>query len=250
MDHAELAQRLLEADDEVQAELLNSHAPLADVNLARELKQLCTDYWNTDPHCAHRAAKTLEGLAALNREPEVAAFAAWTAGYAALVAGQMRVSINHFDEAEAAFNSIGQAHTAAETQVIKLYPLAMLGRYDEAVECGLRARAVFVAHGDALSAGKIEHNIGNIYQRRDRYREAENFLRAARERFAEFADEKRLAQIDNSLANTLSFQHKFRAAEALHKQALERAERAGLLVTQAEIESKSVHMKLAQTTHF
>ncbi|MDQ3755970.1 MAG: CHAT domain-containing protein, partial [Acidobacteriota bacterium] len=150
------------------------------------------------------------------------------------------------NEAEARFKDLGQLHTAAATQVVKLYALAMLGRYDEALECGLRAREVLVAHGDTLAAGKIEQNLGNIYRRRDRYDEAERFLRAARERYMAVADEAQLAQIENCLAYSLSFQHKFRAAEQLYQQALIRAESAGLIITQTEIEASLGYLALFQ----
>ncbi|MBA3255926.1 MAG: CHAT domain-containing protein [Pyrinomonadaceae bacterium] len=246
MEIAELAKRLVTCDDAERAALLARHAASLNVCLARELKAICLGAWDSDPECATGAANVLTKLASIIREPEVSALAAWAEGIASLVNGQMKQALTHLDDAEAQFTRLNQPHTAAATQVSKLYALAMLGRYDEALQCGLHAREVLIAHGDALAAGRIEHNLGNIYQRRDRYTKAEEFLRAARERFVEVNDEKKLAQIDNSLANALSFQHKFRAAEQLYQQALPRAEAAGLHVTQAEIESNLGYLALFQ----
>lgn len=247
MEHIEFAELLAAAaDDAAQAVLLKRHADLTGVELARALKDVCSEAWRTDPVRAASAASALTLLTMVSDEPEVSAQAAWTAGYTALTNGQMQQAIVHFDAAETRFKGLGEFNTAAATQVLKLYPLAMLGRYDEALECGLRAREVFLAHGDTFAAGKIEHNLGNIYQRRDRYDEAEKFLRAARKRYVEAADQDKLALLDNSLANALSFQHKFRAAEQLYQQALARAEGAGLIVVQAEIESNLGNFALFQ----
>ncbi|HYJ45554.1 MAG TPA: tetratricopeptide repeat protein, partial [Pyrinomonadaceae bacterium] len=141
---------------------------------------------------------------------------------------------------------LGRMHTAASTQVIKLYALALLGRYDEAVACGLRARCVLLAHGDVTAAAKVEHNIGNIYLRRDSYREAEHFQLMARERFLALNDQKQLAKVDNNLAIIYSSQHNFRRAEQLYDQALKSAESGGLVLTQAEIEASMGNLALFQ----
>ena len=112
----------------------------------------------------------------------------------------------------------------------------MLGLYDEAIACALRSREVFLQHGDLLAAGKIEHNIGNLYFRRDQYVEAEKFHTSARERFIAVDHEKQLATINNCLANTHVVLHKFASASSLYEQAAQLAEHAGVPVTQAEIE--------------
>ena len=169
------------------------------------------------------------------------------AGFAAVVAeGQIEQAIPLLEDSEALLIQLGKPHTAASTQVIKLYALALLGRYDEAIACGLRAREVLLAHGDIRAAGKIEHNIGNIYLRRDRYQESEQFQLAARERFAALNDRKQLAKIDNNLAIIYTSEHKFRRAEQLYDQALRSAEAGGLVLTQAEIEASIGNLALFQ----
>ena len=92
-------------------------------------------------------------------------------------------AIATLDRAREGFLALNKPHVAAATEVSKVIALAMLGLYDEAIACALRAREVFLEHGDLLAAGKIEHNIGNLYFRRDQYLEAEEFHTSARERF-------------------------------------------------------------------
>jgi tetratricopeptide (TPR) repeat protein len=247
MNRAELASRLLSAEGEAQQlALLRERPALADVSLAYALKDICLEAWSGDPPRAVAAAAALEALSDVNDSPEVAALRAWGCGIAALVEGRMEQAILRLDDAEARFKSLCRPHTAAATQVSKLIALAMLGRYEEAIETGLRARDRFLEHGDLLAAGKVENNIGNIHFRRDRYREAEQFQRTAREHFAAVGDKLQLAKIDNCLANTHVSLHRFRSAEQLYQQALDYAGSEGLTATLAEIEGNMGNFALFQ----
>lgn len=247
MERAELAARLAEAGAAERAALLERHAALADGELAGALEALFDDTKGSDLKRATGASTALTALAGVTADPKVSALAAWIAGKVALqIDGRMEAAIAHLEDAEARFTALGQSRTVAATQVSKLHALAMLGRYDEAIACGLRARDVLVAHGDTLTAGKIEQNLGNIYWRRDRYPEAEKYLRMARERYVGLGDQTQLAQIDNNLATVLSLQYKFRDAALRYEQALARAEAAGLEVTRAEIECNLGSLELHQ----
>jgi CHAT domain-containing protein/tetratricopeptide (TPR) repeat protein len=247
MNRAELATRLASTEDEAeQRALLAAHPALADAQLGDLLKDIALEGWSGEPARAQRAAHALRLLSSVNADSEVAALAAWAGAISALIEGHMSLALDELDAAESRFLSLGRPETAAATQTSKLIALAMLGRYDEAIECGLRARAVLDAHGNQLAAGVIEQNIGNIYVRRDRYEEGERFMEQARGRFRVLGDQRRLAQIENSLALNYTFRHKFRAAEELYGQALARAEAAGLAVTQAEIEANLGNLALFQ----
>lgn len=247
MERAELAARLVAASDAEREALLKQHAALADARLAYALKDICLDDWSSSPARTTGAAAALKTLSSLADNTEVDALAAWVSGFAAVMAeGQIERAVTLLEEAEKIFLSLDKPHTAASTQVIKLYALALLGRYDEAISCGLRARAVLISHGDLRATARIELNIGNIYLRRDLYQEAEKFQLAARERFAALNDQKQLAKIDNNLAIIYSSQHKFRRAEQLYDRALRSAEAAGLILTQAEIEASMGNLALFQ----
>src|SRR5712691_9421382 len=157
MERAELAARLVEASNAEREALFRENSGLADVQLAYILKDICLDGWSSQTALALGAAATLQLLSRHKADPEIAALNAWGSGLEALVHGQMEQAIESLDNAEARFLALENPHTAAATQVSKLIALAMLGRYDEAIECGLSAREVFLAHDDLLAAGKIEH---------------------------------------------------------------------------------------------
>src|SRR3954470_5299165 len=183
MQRAELAARLVEASNAEGAALLTEHSALADVSLAYEIKDICYEAFTIEPARSVKAAAALSLLVNQTPSEEIHAVAEWVAAIAALVQGQMERAIAHLDVAEAKLLALGDPLAAATTQLSKLIALAMLGRYAEASDCGLRAREVFLAHNDLLSAGRIENNIGNLYFRREQYADAEEFQSSARERF-------------------------------------------------------------------
>jgi len=247
MQRAELAARLVEASNAEGAALLKEHSALADVSLAYAIKDICYEAFTIEPARSVKAAAALSLLVNQTSSEEIQAVAEWVAAIAALVQGQMERAIAHLDLAETKLLALGDALAAATTQLSKLIALAMLGRYEEAIDCGLRAREVFLQHDDLLSAGRIENNIGNLYFRRERYTDAEAFQSSARERFLKLnVDQKQLAIINNCLANTHAVLHKFASAESLYEQAEQQAEAAALPVTLAEIESNIGNFALLQ----
>jgi CHAT domain-containing protein len=237
MNCEELAARLAAADDVERKVLLEQHPTLIGPELAHSLKSLFDQGKHGDPAIRRGAAESLTALAEIADDQEIAALAIWTAGIVQLqMGGLAEESIPKLTEAEERFAMINKPLLAAATQVNIIHALLILGRYEDALECGMRARGVFLSHNDELRAGQVEQNIGSIYFRRDRYKEAEAFYRAARERFLSTGDQKQLTEIDVCLATALIFQHRFRDAEALYNEALTRSKAAGLLMAQAVIE--------------
>src|SRR6185369_5806216 len=228
MDRAELAARLVETDESRRDVLLEESLGALNIQLATELayivKDICLDGWSSDPARSLAAAATLRKISQLRPEPEIKALCLWSAGIEALIDGDMPGAIESLDRARTGFLELNKPEVAAATEVSKVIALAMLGLYDEAIACALRAREVFLQHSDLLAAGKIEHNIGNLYFRRDQYVEAEKFHTSARERFIALNHEKQLATINNCLANTHVVLHKFASASSLYEQAAQQAE--------------------------
>ena len=245
MTLAELAARLVTADDAGRARLLGEHRALAGVELAYALKDICLDEWSTTPARATAVASALQALVDLTNDAEVEAVSLWMAGFAAAVReGQVERALALLGESESRFLSLGKPHMAASTRVIKLYALALVGRYDEAIDCGLGARRVFLEHGDSRAAAKIEHNLATIHIRRERYREAEEIQLAARLRFADLGDRKMLVKADNNLAIIYTAKHEFRLAEELYERARRTAEGEGLVLLQAQLEASVGNLAL------
>lgn len=246
MAREELASLLAKANESEQQQLLRDYSALADVQLGHLLKEICLEGWSSDTSRALAASSSLKKLFALNPEPEIQSLSLWATGLECLIFGRMENAITYLDASKQAFQLIDKPQLAAATQVSKLIALAYLGRYEEAIACGLSAREFFLKCGDFQAVGKIEHNIGNLYFRRDSYHEAEAFQSAARERFRVLNDQKQLATVNNCLANTHALLHKFKSAESLYEEAVMQAESAGLPVTLAGIEGNIGTLALLQ----
>jgi len=246
MDQTHLAEFLVAANEHERNMLLTQHVELADIKLAWVLKSLYDSVESSDPARAAQVAMALSSLAEATKDPQVSAISAWTQGMVTLDEGQMEKAIVHLEAAEAQFLTLGLPVRAAATQVSKLRALAMQGQYEEALQCGLRARDVFLSHNDVLATGKIEQSLGNLHFLLDHYVKAEQHYLAARELYEIADDQKQLAQIDNCLATTLTSQYRFREAEIIYERALSRAADAGLEITLAEIETNQGCLALFQ----
>lgn len=246
MDQANLAEFLVRAGENERETLLTKHIDLADAKLAWALKSIYDNIESIDPARAAQVSMTLSAVAKIKEDIEVSAIAAWTEGMVALDDGQLDAAINHLDNSQLSFLALGQSLAAATTQVSKLRALAMQGQYEEALQCGLQARDVFLTHNDVLATGKIEQSLGNLHFLLDRYVIAEQHYGRARELYEIAGDQKQLAQIDNCLATTLTSQYRFREAETIYERALSRAESSGLEITLAEIETNQGCLALFQ----
>lgn len=239
-----LAGALVAADETARAALWPQADALEPQALAWALKARIDAAWNSEPHAVPRIAAVLAELAQRCGDGTALALAAWAHGIAFLTRGEMVAALPQLEDAAARFAALGQRLEMARMRVSQVMALAMLGRYDEAIECGISARDVFVAAGDALSAGKVELNLGNLALRRDRYEAAARHYRAAAERFEACGEREHLAVATKGLADTLARQHDFDAATALYEAALARAQDNGLAVLVAAIEGDIGELEL------
>ncbi len=246
MDRQKFAQKLAASDQKKRKILLEKNTKFCDAGLAESLQKICYEIWTSEPQKVSAIVEILREIVAFNNDKEIKAYKYWTEAIEHLVNGKLEHCLNFLDKSETLFQSLDKNHVAATTQISKLYALALLGRYDEAVACGLRARDVFLEFADIYSVGKIEHNIGNLYLRRDFYREAEPYLASAHSRFLQIGDERQTAMLENNLAFTNAAQNKFREAETIYKQGLKRCEDNNLTAIQADIEASISNLYLFQ----
>lgn len=236
MNEQELAQKLFELPKTSRNTLLEENGHLLNSELGKALQQICYELWTEEPQKVSTLVKILEKIAKFTGNREFDAYQEWTKAIENLVNGKPEDCLKWLDKSEKTFLSLNLTHSAATTQISKLYALALLGRYDEAVVCGLRAREVFSREKDFYSVGKIEHNIGNLYWRRDFYRESEPYLASAHKHFEQIGDHRQLAMVENCQAFVAALQNRFREAETIYQKSLKRAEEHNLIVTEAEIE--------------
>lgn len=238
MTRRNLAKKLIAAKNEAERKkLLKENKNLADEKLAFHLKEICLTAFTADPAKTQAVFKALKKLSEFNPNSEIKAYLFWVSGICKVTKGNLVSATKDLNKSAGIFEKIGQEHSSAKTRVAKLIPLALLGKYDEAIKTGKDALEIFEKYKDELAAGKIEKNMGNIVARRGREREAEEFYLSAMRRFEKLGDEKELTMSENSLANTYAELNNFRKAEKFYSQALERARKNEMRVTVAEIEA-------------
>lgn len=245
MIYAELADRLVSAKTDAQRiRLLAENRNLADETLAAALKEICYAVWTSEPTRAQNAARAAERLAELNPTEEIKATSFWICGIARITEGKLKSAVKNLDCSAALFRKINLEREAAQTQVAKLYPLAVLGRYEAALATGKDALRFFERTGDELAAGKIEKNLGNIVARQGDELAAEKYYLSASRRFEKIKNVEELAMSENSLANTYAELNDFRRAEKFYERALNRSRAAKMSVTEAEIEASIGNLAL------
>lgn len=240
-----LAQKLVSAQTKPEiVSLLTEFRNQADVKLGFALKEICYAAWTKEPTKAQKAALALQSLAKINPQEKIKALSKWISGIARITEGKIESATENLSRANKIFLKIGEEHLAAQTQVSQLYTLALLGRYDEAVECGNDALKIFEKYGDELAAGKIEKNIGNIFWRRELHQEAEKKFLSARQRFTNLNNFLELTMVEHCLATSYTYQNNFRKAEEFYFTALQRAKKVAMFVTEAEIEASLGNLSL------
>ena len=238
MQRQELITRLLETTDrKIHRSLLQKNPDSADIKLASALKEVCYETWTSEPTKAQNAAFALKSLVKLNPNNEILALSFWVSGIAEITKGKLESAIINLNKSAEYFLKINKEHEAAQTQVSKLYALALLGKYDEAIESGENALKIFEKYDDELAAGKIKHNIGNLFYRREIYQKAKKYFYLAHECFSKLKDTNQLAMIENNLAAVYVGENNFHDAETFYESALIRVREIKTLVTEAEIEA-------------
>ena len=158
MNRDRFARKLLETAPAARRKLLARNRASGDAEPTRSLQNLCYEIWTNEPQKVSDIVKILDLLAENSADSaEIKAFAEWTRAIEHLVKGELKKCVKMLGVSEKSFILLGKTHSAATTQISKLYALALLGRYAEAVECGLRAREVFLFHKDIYSVGKIRN---------------------------------------------------------------------------------------------
>jgi len=237
-EHSLITSLLDTKDKRKQKAILKKNLSLLDLSFAEQIKDTYYDSWTTEPQKTRNAASSLAIMSEMfPQQEEIRGLAHWVQGIAFLTDGKIEKACHELDAAAQIFNSLNQSLRAAQTQISKLYALALLGRYDEAVKTGKAALKVLQRHQETLPAAKIEMNLGNIALRRGYYREAEKYFLAARAKFLVLNEKSWLTMCENDLAITYSGLNDFRRAEEFYAQALAHAAAEKMHVTEAEIEA-------------
>jgi len=235
MNATDLARKLIAATPAERSQTLTRHAVSDAEQAAAAIRLECVRAWASDPKRVRACAKAIDALEMHSPAPLVAGNGEWVRGIAAITRGKFERAVDHLRRAGELLVESDHASDAANSRVALLLALAMLGRYDEAIEAGLSAIPILEKGGDELAAGKVEMNLSNIVSRRGDHALAGAYCARARDRFKSAKEPTWQAMAENGLANTAAEGNEFEKAERFYKIALSTAETAGMNVTEAEI---------------
>lgn len=152
---------------------------------------------------ASRLVDRIEGVAALTGDPLPEAFARASRARLLHLRGQHREANLLYDKAAKTLREFKLMMESAVIRRQQIDALTELGLYDDALAVGREARRVLGQAGP-VEVAKLETNIGNIYYRLDRYKQALKRYELARDLLRSAGDADMRAHVDLSRSNILS----------------------------------------------
>ena len=242
----ELALQWVEGSLGIESIAALSTASLRD--LARSIKGLCNDHWNSEPERARHAADRLRQLDS-RHDPVVRAMVHWSGALADLTQGRMHEALKALDQARGLLHEAGEAHEAVRCLLPRMVALVMLGRHEEALADGGAARQAFIELSDPVAAGKADLNLGSMLLRLDRHRAAADVYRQAAVLFARARDPLHSVMADIGLASACSGLFDFEEALRLYERASHRVQARGLHSLQGVIDTNRGRLELLLGQH-
>ena len=86
--------------------------------------------------------------------------------------GRNKAAVEHHQRALEIFRSVGTPDQIARTLSTSIQPLILQGQHDQALAFAREAREIFSRLGDQWRLARLELNLGNIFDRRDLFKEA------------------------------------------------------------------------------
>jgi CHAT domain-containing protein len=182
MDPLSLSEQLLALPNTAaQRAFLQEHATLLDDAVATALKGQADRFLRSDIHRSFETANLLVEMAELTADPRHRALGLLARGNAQGIGlGEYQLAIPCYEEAAAIYRQNGSVVEQAVAQIGKLWPLASLGRYEEALAAGQWAAGVFEEHEQWLHLAKLTTNMAIIHGRQGQDREALRMFDRAR----------------------------------------------------------------------
>ncbi len=188
----------------------------------------------TDFPAAARLADACEELAEMRRDPLSAAFASRAKAHVLHLKGNHSAAANTYRKAVTLFERQGAFAELGRTLSSGLQALSYLGNYEEAGEWAARAEQIFLGQGDVLRLARLDSNVGNIFFRQDRPRDALVRYRRALDGFSDIGSATDIVAVLSNLAVCHTNLGNFPQALDSYRQARDHAASHGLAILSAQ----------------
>jgi tetratricopeptide (TPR) repeat protein len=135
--------------------------------------------------------------------------------------GRNKAAVEHHRRALELFRSIKNPDQIARTLSTTIQPLILQGEHDQAMASAREAREIFSRLGDRWRLARLELNLGNIFDRRDRFEEALACYESAYRYFSVHGadDPEAVAAVVHNIAVSCIRLNDFRKASTAFEQA-------------------------------
>jgi CHAT domain-containing protein len=174
-----IEQLALLADEAGRKKYLARHRRLFSPSLVAELDDAVSARLRKDLSQSQALAEAALAIAKKLDNKEATAHALRAKANTLWFEGHNQQAVELHAQAIALFAEAGNALEEARTLSVSIQPLNLLGEYERALAAAERARALFSAAGDALRLARLDINVGNIFHRQDRFREALEYYQRA-----------------------------------------------------------------------
>jgi CHAT domain-containing protein len=201
-----IEQLLALPDIAAQRAFLHDHAAALDEAAASALKGQADRFLRSDIHRSLETADLLVEMTTLTGDPRHRALGLLARGNAQGIGlGEYQLALPCYEEAAAIYRTHGTVVEQATAQIGKLWPLASLGRYEEALATGEWAAEVLEQHEQWLQLAKLTSNLGIICGRQGQDRIALRMFDRARELYRQLgtAGESFLPRVEYNRAIVL-----------------------------------------------
>jgi CHAT domain-containing protein/tetratricopeptide (TPR) repeat protein len=150
--------------------------------------------------------------------------------------GQNKQASEFHAQAIQLFDAVGKPVEAARTLSISIQPLILLGEYARAHEAAERARKIFTAAQDNVRLARLDINVGNIFHRQDRFREALDVYERAFAQLAPDKDTEGMIVALHNVAVCLIMLNEYERAESTYQQVSKLCEDRNMPLAMAQAE--------------
>jgi tetratricopeptide (TPR) repeat protein len=160
------------ANARLRAEFIKRHPELVQPAVVSDLTALVPQLVKSDRNRALAVAETTVMIANRLDDAESVAQSLRAKANAFYALGRNKTALKHHGRALRLFRSTGSAEQVARTLSSLIQPLILQGRYSRAFAAAREARKIFTAQENRWRIARLDLNLGNIFDRQDRFREA------------------------------------------------------------------------------
>jgi CHAT domain-containing protein len=155
-----------------QKEFLAKHQNLLRTDVVYWLTRLVPEQAKVDTRNAATVAEMAVTIARKLKDKAAMAHSLRGRANAFHVSGKNQSALENHERARKMFVALGNRDEVARTLSASIQPLILLGEYRRAFVAANQARRIFAAEGNEWRLARLELNLGNIFDRQDRFSEA------------------------------------------------------------------------------